>query len=40
MGGGGGSIYVGILTTVFHMSPAMAAITSLATMTFNDYGSI
>ncbi|MEY8002000.1 sulfite exporter TauE/SafE family protein [Clostridium sp. Mt-5] len=32
MGGGGGSIYIGILTTMFHMSPAMAASTSLATM--------
>ncbi|MEA5009764.1 sulfite exporter TauE/SafE family protein [Clostridium tyrobutyricum] len=32
LGGGGGSIYVGMLTTLFHMNPAMAASTSLATM--------
>lgn len=32
MGGGGGAIYIGILTNIFHMSPAVAASTSLATL--------
>lgn len=31
LGGGGGSIYVGILTVFFHIPPAIAASTSLAT---------
>ncbi len=32
LGGGGGAIYVGILTVFFHVPPAIAASTSLATM--------
>ena len=32
LGGGGGAVYVGILTVVFHIPPAIAASTSLATM--------
>lgn len=32
LGGGGGAIYVGILTAVFHIPPAIAASTSLATI--------
>lgn len=32
MGGGGGAIYVGLLISLFHVSPAIAASTSLATM--------
>ncbi|MDD9150319.1 MULTISPECIES: sulfite exporter TauE/SafE family protein [unclassified Sporolactobacillus] len=32
LGGGGGAIYVGILMTLFHISPEVAASTSLATM--------
>ncbi|WP_100487820.1 sulfite exporter TauE/SafE family protein [Sporolactobacillus pectinivorans] len=32
LGGGGGAIYVGILMTLFHVSPEVAASTSLATM--------
>lgn len=32
VGGGGGGIYVGILTTLFNVSPAIAASTSLATI--------
>lgn len=32
VGGGGGGIYVGILTALFHISPAVAASTSLATI--------
>ena len=31
LGGGGGAVYVGILTVFFHISPAIAASTSLAT---------
>ncbi|QAT49057.1 sulfite exporter TauE/SafE family protein [Caproiciproducens sp. NJN-50] len=30
-GGGGGAVYVGILTAIFHVPPAVAASTSLAT---------
>ncbi len=32
LGGGGGAVYVGILTVFFHTPPAIAASTSLATM--------
>lgn len=32
LGGGGGAIYVGILTAIFHIPPAIAASTSLATI--------
>ncbi|WP_443660565.1 sulfite exporter TauE/SafE family protein [Clostridium algidicarnis] len=32
LGGGGGAIYVGVLTAVFNIAPAIAASTSLATM--------
>lgn len=32
LGGGGGGIYVGILTAFFNVSPAIAASTSLATI--------
>lgn len=32
LGGGGGGIYVGILTVFFHISPVIAASTSLATI--------
>lgn len=32
LGGGGGAIYVGILTVIFHVPPAIAASTSLATI--------
>ena len=32
LGGGGGAVYVGILTVVFHIPPGIAASTSLATM--------
>lgn len=32
LGGGGGAVYVGILTMVFHIPPEIAASTSLATM--------
>ncbi|MCK9169562.1 MAG: sulfite exporter TauE/SafE family protein [Treponema sp.] len=31
LGGGGGAVYVGILTVIFHISPGIAASTSLAT---------
>lgn len=32
LGGGGGAVYVGILTVIFHVPPVVAASTSLATM--------
>jgi hypothetical protein len=32
LGGGGGLIYVGVLTAFFHITPAVAASTSLATI--------